>query len=43
VRGDEVIIAHHDIVIQPDDHVILFLADRRHIEAVERLFLGAIR
>jgi hypothetical protein len=27
--------------IQPDDHVILFLADRRHIEAVERLFLGA--
>ena len=26
---------------QPDDHVILFLADRRHVEAVERLFLGA--
>jgi trk system potassium uptake protein TrkA len=43
VRGDEVIMAHHDTVIQPDDHVILFLADRRHIEAVERLFLGAPR
>jgi len=43
VRGDEVIMAHHDTAIQPDDHVILFLADRRHIEAVERLFLGDVR
>jgi trk system potassium uptake protein TrkA len=42
VRGDEVIMAHHDTVIEADDHVILFLADRRHIEAVEKLFLGAI-
>jgi trk system potassium uptake protein TrkA len=38
VRGDEVLIAHHDTVIQRDDHVIMFLTDRRHIEAVERLF-----
>jgi trk/ktr system potassium uptake protein len=38
VRGEEVIIAHHDTVIHADDHVILFLTDRRHIEAVERLF-----
>jgi trk system potassium uptake protein TrkA len=38
VRGDDVIIAHHDTVIDADDHVILFLTDRRHIEAVERLF-----
>jgi trk system potassium uptake protein TrkA len=37
-RGEEVLIAHHDTVIQRDDHVILFLTDRRHIEAVERLF-----
>lgn len=37
VRGEEVLIAHHDTVIQPDDHVIMFLTDRRHIEAVERL------
>lgn len=43
VHGAEVIMAHHDTVIQPDDHVILFLADRRHVEAVERLFLGAAR
>jgi trk system potassium uptake protein TrkA len=41
VRGDEVVMAHHDTVVQADDHVILFLADRRHIEAVEKLFLGA--
>lgn len=41
VRGDEVIMAHHDTLIQADDHVIVFLADRRHIEAVERLFLGS--
>ena len=42
VRADQVIMAHHDTVIEPDDHVILFLADRRHIEAVEKLFLGAV-
>jgi trk system potassium uptake protein TrkA len=38
VRGEDVIIAHHDTVIEPDDHVILFVTDRRHIEGVERLF-----
>jgi len=41
VRGDEVIMAHHDTVVKGDDHVILYLSDRRHIEAVERLFLGS--
>jgi trk/ktr system potassium uptake protein len=39
VRGAEVIMAHHDTLVLADDHVILFLADRRHLEAVERLFL----
>jgi trk system potassium uptake protein TrkA len=38
VRGDEVLMAHHDTVIEADDHVILFLADRRQIDEVERLF-----
>jgi trk system potassium uptake protein len=38
VRGDEVLIAHHDTMIQRDDHVVLFLTDRRHVEVVERLF-----
>jgi trk system potassium uptake protein TrkA len=38
VRGEEVLIAHHDTVVQRDDHIILFLTDRRQIDAVERLF-----
>jgi trk system potassium uptake protein TrkA len=38
VRGDKVIIAHHDTVIESDDHVILFLTDRRKIEQLELLF-----
>jgi len=37
-RGDRVIIAHHDTVIESDDHVILFLTDRRKIEQLEKLF-----
>ena len=43
VRGEEVMMAHHDTVVQSDDHVILFLSDRRHLEAVERLFLRTAR
>ncbi len=38
VRGDEVIIAHHDTVIEAEDHVILFMTDRRKIGKVEELF-----
>ena len=38
VRGDEVIIAHHDTVIAPEDHVILFLQDKRRVPEVEQLF-----
>ena len=38
VRGDQVIMAHHDTVIENGDHVILFVADKRHVEQVERLF-----
>ena len=37
-RGDQVIMAHHDTVIETDDHVILFLTDRRKIENIEKLF-----
>ena len=40
VRGNDVIMAHHDTLISTDDHVIIFLSDRRHIEPIERLFLG---
>ena len=38
VRDGQVIIAHHDTVIETDDHVILFLTDRRKIENIEKLF-----
>ena len=38
VRGDEVLMAHHDTIVEADDHVILFIADRRQIDEVERLF-----
>ena len=38
VRGDEVLIAHHYIVVEAGDHVILFLIDRNKISAVEKLF-----
>jgi trk system potassium uptake protein len=41
VRGEDVIIAHHDTTVQADDHLILFLTDRRHMEAVEKLFQGS--
>jgi trk system potassium uptake protein TrkA len=38
VRGDKVIIAHHDTRIEADDHVILFLIDKKHVTDVEKLF-----
>jgi trk system potassium uptake protein TrkA len=38
VRGEEVIIAHHDTIIEAEDHVILFLMDKKRIAEVERLF-----
>ncbi len=38
VRGEEVLIAHHDTVIEAEDHLILFIVDRKHTKAVERLF-----
>ena len=38
VRGDNVIIAHHDTIIENDDHVILFLTDKKRVAEVEKLF-----
>ena len=38
VRGEEVLMAHHDICLEEGDHVILFITDSRHVEAVEKLF-----
>ena len=38
VRGNNVIIAHHNTIIEPEDHVILFLIDKKYISDVEKLF-----
>ena len=38
VRGDKVMEAHHDTELRTDDHVILFLSDRRQVDQVQRLF-----
>ena len=38
VRGNKVIIAHHNTIIEPEDHVILFLIDKKYISDVEKLF-----
>lgn len=38
VRNDTVLIAHHDTAIQAEDHVILFIVDRKQTKDVEKLF-----
>jgi trk system potassium uptake protein TrkA len=38
VRDDKVYIAHDDIVIETDDHVIIFMVDKKRIPELERLF-----
>lgn len=38
VRGNEVIAPHHDTVIHSEDHLILFVVDKRDIPVIERLF-----
>jgi len=38
VRGGAVMEAHHDTVVETDDHIIMFITDRRQTDDVERLF-----
>jgi trk system potassium uptake protein len=38
VRGEQVIMAHHDTRIEPDDHVIVFVASKRLVPHIEELF-----
>ena len=40
--GREVIIPHHDTVIESDDHVIVFCTRKRQVAEVERLFQVSI-
>jgi trk system potassium uptake protein TrkA len=43
VRGNEVIMAHHDIVVRPEDHVIVFVTDKKTVPRVERMFQVGVR
>jgi len=38
----EVLMAHHDVVIEPDDHVIVFVVNKRIVPKVEKLFQVAV-
>ena len=38
VRDDTVLMAHHDTIIRENDHVILFISQKEHIQDVEKLF-----
>ncbi len=38
VREEEVFLPHQDTVIEENDHVILFLTDKRYIPAIEKMF-----
>ena len=38
VRGDQVIITHHNTIIESEDHVILFVIHKRYIKDIEKLF-----
>lgn len=38
LRGETVIIAHHDTLIRPEDHLIIFVPNNRQVPQVERLF-----
>ena len=37
-RDARVIIAHHDTLVEPDDHVIVFVTNKRMVSKVEKLF-----
>jgi trk system potassium uptake protein TrkA len=37
-QEDQVIIAHHDTIIEADDHVIVFVVNKRMVSKVEKLF-----
>lgn len=38
IRGEEVLIAHHDTLIETEDHLIVFALNKRIIPKVEKLF-----
>ena len=38
VRGEEVLIAHDNVVIEQGDHVVMFLVNKKYVPDVEALF-----
>ena len=38
VKANEVVLPSHSLVIDENDHVILFLSDKRYIPAIEKMF-----
>ncbi len=43
VRGGKVVMAHRDTVIRAEDHVIVFVADKKNLPRVERMFQVGVR
>lgn len=41
VRGDRVVIPHHDTVIEAEDHVVVFCTHKKQVPEVEKLFAVA--
>ena len=37
IRGGKVLMAHRDVVVENEDHMILFVTDKRNINDIERL------
>ena len=42
VRGDQVIMGHHDTLIETEDHVIVFVINKQMVKKVEKLFQVSI-
>ena len=42
LRGDDVLVCHDNTVIEADDHVIVFVANKRDVPSIERLFQVAV-
>lgn len=38
-RNQRVLMPHHEMVIETDDHLVIFIPDKRQVRDVERLFL----
>ena len=38
VRGNDVVMAHHETVVQAEDHAIVFVTDKKQLPRVEKLF-----